>query len=78
MPGLWLQAAESGNLEDFARLLLADPRRLTVRDSRGRAAVHQAASRNRINILQFIVAHDGGERTNENTRLPPDAGLIGG
>ncbi|KAJ1525322.1 hypothetical protein ONE63_010144 [Megalurothrips usitatus] len=54
-----LRAAESGNLEDFARLLVADPRRLTVRDSRGRAAVHQAAARNRINILQFIVANDG-------------------
>ncbi|XP_034255303.1 transient receptor potential cation channel subfamily A member 1 [Thrips palmi] len=54
-----LRAAESGNVEDFARLLLADPRRLTVRDSRGRVAVHQAAARNRINILQFIVAHEG-------------------
>jgi len=55
-----LQAAESGNVEDFGRLYLAEPGRLGVRDSRGRAAAHQAAARNKLNILQFISAHGGG------------------
>ena len=55
-----LQAAESGNVEDFGRLYLAEPGRLGVRDSRGRAAAHQAAARNKVNILQFIAAHGGG------------------
>ncbi|XP_068082099.1 transient receptor potential cation channel subfamily A member 1 [Anabrus simplex] len=52
-------AAESGNVEDFGRLYLAEPARLAVRDSRGRAAAHQAAARNKLNILQFIAAHGG-------------------
>jgi transient receptor potential cation channel subfamily A protein 1 len=55
-----LQAAESGNVEDFGRLYLAEPGRLGVRDSRGRAAAHQAAARNKLKILQFIAAHGGG------------------
>ncbi|XP_066908151.1 transient receptor potential cation channel subfamily A member 1 isoform X3 [Halyomorpha halys] len=54
-----LRAAESGNLEDFNRLFLAEPERLNVRDSKGRAAAHQAAARNKINILQFIANHAG-------------------
>lgn len=55
-----LQAAESGNVEDFGRLYLAEPGRLGVRDSRGRAAAHQAAARNKLNILEFIASHGGG------------------
>ncbi|CAH1391699.1 unnamed protein product [Nezara viridula] len=55
---MWM-AAESGNLEDFNRLFLAEPERLNVRDSKGRAAAHQAAARNKINILQFIANHGG-------------------
>lgn len=55
------QAAESGNLDDFNRLFIAEPARLEVRDSKGRAAVHQAAARNKLNILQFIRNHEGGK-----------------
>lgn len=55
------QAAESGNLDDFNRLFIAEPARLQVRDSKGRAAVHQAAARNKLNILQFIRNHGGGK-----------------
>lgn len=55
------QAAESGNLDDFNRLFTAEPTRLEVRDSKGRAAVHQAAARNKLNILQFIRNHGGGK-----------------
>jgi len=55
-----LQAAESGNVEDFRRLYLAEPGRLGVRNPKGRAAAHQAAARNKLNILQFIAAHGGG------------------
>jgi hypothetical protein len=47
-------------VEDFGRLYLAEPGRLGVRDSRGRAAAHQAAAKNKLNILQFIAAHGGG------------------
>ncbi|XP_048509555.1 transient receptor potential cation channel subfamily A member 1 isoform X2 [Athalia rosae] len=54
-----LRAAESGNLEEFTRLYQADPARLNIRDGRGRAAVHQAAARNKVNILQFIYANGG-------------------
>ncbi|RZF44246.1 hypothetical protein LSTR_LSTR003886 [Laodelphax striatellus] len=54
-----LRAAESGNLEDFNKLFSAEPARLGVRDSKGRAAAHQAAARNKVNILQFIANHGG-------------------
>ncbi|XP_025420508.1 transient receptor potential cation channel subfamily A member 1 isoform X3 [Sipha flava] len=54
-----VKAAESGNLDDFNRLFVAEPARLEVRDSKGRAAVHQAAARNKLNILQFIRNHGG-------------------
>ncbi|XP_025200863.1 transient receptor potential cation channel subfamily A member 1 isoform X3 [Melanaphis sacchari] len=54
-----LRAAESGNLDDFNRLFIAEPARLDMRDSKGRAAVHQAAARNKLNILQFIRNHGG-------------------
>ncbi|XP_050421668.1 transient receptor potential cation channel subfamily A member 1 isoform X3 [Adelges cooleyi] len=56
---LLVKAAESGNLDDFNRLFIAEPARLEVRDSKGRAAVHQAAARNKLNILQFIRNHGG-------------------
>lgn len=56
-----LQAAESGNLETFQRLYFAEPTRLTIKDPRGRTAAHQAAAKNRINILQFILAQGGGK-----------------
>lgn len=55
------QAAESGNLETFKRLYFADPTRLAIKDSRGRTAAHQAAAKNRINILEFILAQGGGK-----------------
>lgn len=56
------QAAESGNLDEFHRLYVAEPARLEVRDSKGRAAVHQAAARNKLNILHFIRNKAGGKR----------------
>ncbi|VVC25448.1 Ion transport domain,Ankyrin repeat-containing domain,Ankyrin repeat [Cinara cedri] len=55
-----LRAAESGNLDEFHRLFIAEPARLEVRDSKGRAAVHQAAARNKLNILHFI-RNKGGD-----------------
>lgn len=58
---IYFQAAESGNLDDFNRLFIAEPARLEVRDSKGRAAVHQAAARNKLNILKFIRNHGGGK-----------------
>ncbi|XP_055535400.1 transient receptor potential cation channel subfamily A member 1 isoform X2 [Wyeomyia smithii] len=54
-----LRAAESGNLDEFIRLYEGDNGRLVVKDSKGRTAAHQAAARNRINILQFIHEHGG-------------------
>ncbi|CAA9998410.1 unnamed protein product [Nesidiocoris tenuis] len=58
-PFMILRAAESGNIEDFNRLFTDEPKRLSVRDSKGRAAAHQAAARNKLNILQFIANHNG-------------------
>ncbi|XP_011180654.2 transient receptor potential cation channel subfamily A member 1 isoform X10 [Zeugodacus cucurbitae] len=49
-----LQAAESGNLDEFKRLYQSDNGRLSIRDSKGRTAAHQAAARNRVNILRYI------------------------
>ncbi|XP_026481141.1 transient receptor potential cation channel subfamily A member 1-like [Ctenocephalides felis] len=66
-----LRAAESGNLEDFSRLHLSEPGRLGVRDGRGRAAVHQAAARNRVNILQYIYAHDGDMNVQDHVGNTP-------
>jgi transient receptor potential cation channel subfamily A member 1 len=43
-------------LDEFIRLFTGDPTRLDVRDGKGRSAAHQAALRNRVNVLQFI--HD--------------------
>ncbi|XP_046391330.1 transient receptor potential cation channel subfamily A member 1 [Ischnura elegans] len=54
-----LRAAESGDLEEFGRLYFAEPARLRVQDSRGRSAAHQAAARNKSQILQFIATHGG-------------------
>ncbi|XP_057671401.1 transient receptor potential cation channel subfamily A member 1 isoform X2 [Diorhabda carinulata] len=54
-----LRAAESGNLDIFQRLYYDDPTRLVIQDSRGRTPAHQAAARNRVNILQFILEQGG-------------------
>lgn len=64
---LSLQAAEAGNLDDFIRLYQADNTRLKLQDGKGRTAAHQAASRNRVNILQYIRDQNGGKwRTIKN------------
>jgi transient receptor potential cation channel subfamily A protein 1 len=70
------QVAECGNLETFQRLYFADTSRLGIKDSRGRTAGHQAAAKNKINILQFILSQGGGEsgwrRSHIFTRPFPD------
>ncbi|KAB0796783.1 hypothetical protein PPYR_10844 [Photinus pyralis] len=66
-----LRAAESGNLETFQRLYFADPARLVIRDPRGRTAAHQAAFKNRTNILQFISAHGGDLNIQDNVGNTP-------
>ncbi|CAH1113127.1 unnamed protein product [Psylliodes chrysocephalus] len=66
-----ITAAESGNLEVFQRLYYADPTRLVIRDSRGRTSIHQAASRNRVNILQFIVDQGGDLNIQDNSGNTP-------
>lgn len=55
------QSAEAGNLDEFIRLYQGDNTRLNVTDVRGRTAAHQAASRNRVNILQFIHSQQSGK-----------------
>lgn len=37
-----------------------EPGRLGVRDARGRTAAHQAAVKNKLEILQFIASNGGG------------------
>lgn len=43
------------------RLYQGDNTRLHVKDARGRTAAHQAALRNKVNILQFIREHHGSK-----------------
>lgn len=57
---MYFQAAEAGNLDDFVRLFQGNNSRLAVKDGKGKTAAHQAAARNRINILQFIKQQHGG------------------
>ncbi|XP_052751408.1 transient receptor potential cation channel subfamily A member 1 [Galleria mellonella] len=66
-----LQAAESGNVEDFMRLYLSEPSRLAVRDARGRTAAHQAAARNNTNILHFINNYGGDLNVKDNNGNTP-------
>ncbi|EDS35491.1 ANKTM1 [Culex quinquefasciatus] len=54
-----LKMAEFGNMDEFKRLYEADNERLALKDHRGRTVMHQAALKNRINILEFIQAHGG-------------------
>lgn len=54
------QAAEAGDLDEFVRLYQNNNTRLCVQDSKGRTAAHQAAARNRINILKYIKEQNGG------------------
>ncbi|CAH1957382.1 unnamed protein product [Acanthoscelides obtectus] len=64
-------AAESGNLEQFQRLYYQDTTRLSIKDSRGRTPAHQAAARNRINILQFILEQGGDINNQDNAGNTP-------
>ncbi|XP_050311925.1 transient receptor potential cation channel subfamily A member 1 isoform X2 [Anthonomus grandis grandis] len=66
-----LRAAESGNLDMFQRLYIQDPSRLSLRDPRGRTTAHQAASRNRVNILTFIVQQGGDMNAQDNAGNTP-------
>lgn len=54
------KAAEAGNLEEFVRLYQFDNSRLAVKDGKGRTVAHQAAAKNKINILQYIREQSGG------------------
>lgn len=55
------QAAESGDLDQFVQLYQGDNNRLTVTDARGRTAAHLAATRNRVNILQYMYTQQGSK-----------------
>lgn len=57
----YFQAAEAGNLDDFIRLYQGNNSRLSVQDGKGRTAAHQAAARNRVNILHYIKEQHGGK-----------------
>ncbi|CAG9763416.1 unnamed protein product [Ceutorhynchus assimilis] len=66
-----LRAAESGNLDMFQKLYVQDPTRLSIRDPRGRTTAHQAAARNRINILHFITQQGGDLNAQDNAGNTP-------
>nr|QLH02044.1 TRPA1 [Agasicles hygrophila] len=66
-----LRAAESGNLEIFKRLYHEDISRLHIQDPRGRTPAHQAASRNKVNILQFILDQGGDLNAQDNCGNTP-------
>ncbi|XP_066151154.1 transient receptor potential cation channel subfamily A member 1 isoform X2 [Euwallacea fornicatus] len=66
-----LRAAESGNLDMFQKLYVQDPSRLSIRDPRGRTVAHQAAVRNKINILSFITQQGGDLNAQDNAGNTP-------
>uniref|UniRef100_A0A1I8QCJ1 Uncharacterized protein n=2 Tax=Stomoxys calcitrans TaxID=35570 RepID=A0A1I8QCJ1_STOCA len=66
-----LRAAEAGNLDDFKRLYQADNTRLSLQDGKGRTAAHQAASRNRVNILRYIRDQNGDFNIRDNAGNTP-------
>lgn len=47
-------------MDEFKRLYQFDNNRLIVKDGKGRTVAHQAAARNKTNILQFILEQNGG------------------
>ncbi|XP_034122160.1 transient receptor potential cation channel subfamily A member 1 isoform X3 [Drosophila guanche] len=67
----FLQAAESGNLDDFKRLFMADNTRISLKDGKGRTAAHQAAARNRVNILRYIRDQSGDFNAKDNAGNTP-------
>ncbi|XP_017840949.2 LOW QUALITY PROTEIN: transient receptor potential cation channel subfamily A member 1 [Drosophila busckii] len=66
-----LRAAESGNLDDFKRLFIADNTRIALKDGKGRTAAHQAAARNRVNILRYIRDQNGDFNVKDNAGNTP-------
>ncbi|XP_017476744.1 PREDICTED: transient receptor potential cation channel subfamily A member 1 [Rhagoletis zephyria] len=66
-----MQAAESGNLDEFKRLYQADNGRLSIKDGKGRTAAHQAAARNRVNILRYINDQHGNFNAKDNAGNTP-------
>ncbi|XP_041563932.1 transient receptor potential cation channel subfamily A member 1 isoform X3 [Drosophila elegans] len=66
-----LRAAESGNLDDFKRLFTADNSRIALKDGKGRTAAHQAAARNRVNILRYIRDQNGDFNAKDNAGNTP-------
>ncbi|KAH8301176.1 hypothetical protein KR018_006468 [Drosophila ironensis] len=66
-----LRAAESGNLDDFKRLFMADNSRIALKDGKGRTAAHQAAARNRVNILRYICDQRGDFNAQDNAGNTP-------
>ncbi|KPU78144.1 uncharacterized protein Dana_GF10143, isoform B [Drosophila ananassae] len=66
-----LRAAESGNLDDFKRLFMADNTRISLKDGKGRTAAHQAAARNRVNILRYIRDQHGDFNAKDNAGNTP-------
>ncbi|XP_017862099.1 PREDICTED: transient receptor potential cation channel subfamily A member 1 isoform X3 [Drosophila arizonae] len=66
-----LRAAESGNLDDFKRLFMADNTRIALQDGKGRTAAHQAAARNRVNILRYIRDQSGDFNAKDNAGNTP-------
>ncbi|XP_067644879.1 transient receptor potential cation channel subfamily A member 1 [Eurosta solidaginis] len=66
-----LRAAESGNLDEFKRLYQADNGRLSIKDSKGRTAAHQASARNRVNILRYINDQRGDFNAKDNAGNTP-------
>jgi transient receptor potential cation channel subfamily A protein 1 len=48
-----------------------DNTRLTVKDARGRTVAHQAAARNRVNILQYIYDMNSDLNQQDNSGATP-------
>jgi transient receptor potential cation channel subfamily A protein 1 len=58
-------------LDEFIRLYQFDNTRLSIKDARGRSVAHQAAAKNRKNILQYIHEVNGDLNGQDNTGATP-------
>lgn len=58
-------------MDEFIRLYQFDNTRINVKDARGRSVAHQAAAKNRKNILQFIYEVNGDLNCQDNSGSTP-------
>lgn len=54
-----MKLAETGSVRDFQKFYFEDVTRLAYKDKRGQTALHHAAEKDNVNVVEFIVEHHG-------------------